>query len=89
MLQEVAHDVGAARQHQLDRPLEILPIAGVALRVLERRVAALAGALGLFTTGSSDYHGAGKRNRLGENTTEPEVLEAIQALGTGAEVVRR
>lgn len=54
-----------------------------------RHLTDLAAALGLFTTGSSDYHGAGKRNRLGENTTEPEVLEAIKALGTGAEVVRR
>jgi predicted metal-dependent phosphoesterase TrpH len=48
----------------------------------------LAGALGLFTTGASDYHGAGKRNRLGENTTEPEVLEVIEGLATGVEVVR-
>ncbi len=31
----------------------------------------------LLLTGSSDYHGSGKRNRLGENTTRPEVLDAI------------
>ncbi len=42
----------------------------------------LASALGLFVTGSSDYHGAGKRNRLGENTTAPEVLEAIEGQGS-------
>ncbi len=54
-----------------------------------RHLTDLAGALGLFTTGSSDYHGAGKRNRLGENTTEAEVLEAVEALATGTEVVRR
>ena len=54
-----------------------------------RHLTDLAGALGLFTTGSSDYHGSGKRNRLGENTTGPEVLEAIEALATGTEVVRR
>ncbi|GAB7190336.1 PHP domain-containing protein [Kineococcus sp. NUM-3379] len=35
--------------------------------------------LGLFTTGSSDYHGTGKPNRLGENTTDPEVLERLLA----------
>lgn len=29
---------------------------------------ALAAELGLLITGSSDYHGAGKPNRLGENT---------------------
>lgn len=40
---------------------------------------------GLAVTGSSDYHGAGKPNRLGENTTEPGVLDRILALGTGSE----
>lgn len=54
-----------------------------------RHLTDLARALGLFTTGSSDYHGEGKRNRLGENTTDPEVLEAIESLATGTEVVRR
>ncbi|MBM6400786.1 PHP domain-containing protein [Phycicoccus sonneratiae] len=48
----------------------------------------LAARLGLFVTGSSDYHGEGKRNRLGENTTDPDVLERIEASATGAEVVR-
>jgi predicted metal-dependent phosphoesterase TrpH len=38
---------------------------------------ALAADLGLLVTGSSDYHGAGKANALGENLTAPEVLEAI------------
>ncbi|MEJ5944912.1 PHP domain-containing protein [Pseudokineococcus basanitobsidens] len=52
-----------------------------------RHLADLAGALGLLVTGSSDYHGAGKDNRLGERTTAPEVLEAVEALGT-LEVVR-
>ncbi|AZN29646.1 PHP domain-containing protein [Flaviflexus salsibiostraticola] len=32
---------------------------------------------GLIRTGSSDYHGTGKRNRLGENTTSPEMFEKI------------
>lgn len=39
---------------------------------------------GLVVTGSSDYHGAGKPNRLGENTTTREVYEAIVARGTGS-----
>jgi hypothetical protein len=30
-------------------------------------------------TGASDYHGTGKENRLGENTTDPEVLAALLA----------
>jgi hypothetical protein len=44
----------------------------------------LAGKYGLATTGSSDYHGAGKPNRLAENTTDALVLERIVAAGTGA-----
>lgn len=44
----------------------------------------LANRLGLLVTGSSDYHGDGKPNRLGENTTEPEVLRQILERGTGA-----
>ncbi len=39
---------------------------------------------GLVVTGSSDYHGEGKPNRLGENTTSREVYERIVAQGTGA-----
>lgn len=47
--------------------------------------AALADRLRLVQTGSSDYHGAGKPNRLGENTTPIASLEAIleRATGTG------
>ncbi|MEX1077696.1 MAG: PHP domain-containing protein [Homoserinimonas sp.] len=48
------------------------------------RLRELADRFGLVATGSSDYHGAGKPNRLGENTTSPEVLERIVAEGTGS-----
>ena len=48
----------------------------------------LAAGLGLFTTGASDYHGAGKLNRIGENTTDPAVLEIIEADGRGSAVLR-
>nr|WP_269809685.1 PHP domain-containing protein [Kineosporia rhizophila] len=48
----------------------------------------LAAELGLLTTGSSDYHGTGKVNRIAENTTAPEVLEKIIALGTPSRVIR-
>ncbi|PFG42377.1 hypothetical protein ATJ88_1035 [Isoptericola jiangsuensis] len=41
----------------------------------------LATDLGLLVTGSSDYHGTGKLNRIGERTTAPEVLDAIAARG--------
>lgn len=47
----------------------------------------LAASLGLFVTGSSDYHGAGKVNLLGENTTDPVVLQQIEALASGVEVL--
>jgi predicted metal-dependent phosphoesterase TrpH len=43
---------------------------------------------GLLVTGSSDYHGAGKPNLLGENLTSPEVFARIEVLGTGTPVVR-
>jgi predicted metal-dependent phosphoesterase TrpH len=43
--------------------------------------------LGLFVTGSSDYHGAGKVNVLGENTTAPAVLRQIEERATGVPVL--
>jgi len=48
------------------------------------RLYELARKFGLVVTGSSDYHGQGKPNRLAENTTEPEALAAIVAAGTGS-----
>jgi predicted metal-dependent phosphoesterase TrpH len=49
----------------------------------------LADRLGLFVTGSSDYHGGGKENRLGENTTAPEVLAEIESRASGVTPVLR
>ncbi len=81
-----------------DRVVEEMALAGLAglearhrdHTQLERLHAEeLAARLGLFTTGSSDYHGAGKQNRLGENTTTRDVLEQIEAEATsGVDVVR-
>ena len=45
------------------------------------RLTALAVTYGLLVTGASDYHGRGKPNRLGENTTDPEVYAAIVEQG--------
>ena len=53
----------------------------------KKRLHALADKFGLAVTGSSDYHGDGKPNRLGENTTAPEVLERMIAESTGSEPV--
>lgn len=74
-----------------DDVIEELADAGlVALEVDHRdhspaqrdRLRALADALGLLVTGSSDYHGAGKPNVLGENLTDPAVLAAIEERGS-------
>ncbi len=47
----------------------------------------LAGELGLLVTGASDYHGAGKENRLGEHTTDPTVLDALLSQAGGVTTV--
>ncbi|MDH6112668.1 putative metal-dependent phosphoesterase TrpH [Kitasatospora sp. MAP12-15] len=44
----------------------------------------LAAELGLFGTGSSDYHGSRKTVALGEYTTDPAVYEQLLAQATGA-----
>ena len=49
----------------------------------------LAARFGLFVTGSSDYPGSGKENRLGENTTAPEVLAEIETRSSGVVPVLR
>jgi hypothetical protein len=73
-----------------------LAVAGVGGVVVDHRdhdetgkahLRALARRLGLLVTGSSDYHGAGKPNRLGEHTTSDEVLAEIERRGTGTPVV--
>lgn len=49
----------------------------------KQRLRELAERFGLAATGSSDYHGEGKPNRLGENTTASDVVDAIVAEATG------
>jgi predicted metal-dependent phosphoesterase TrpH len=51
----------------------------------KERLYELARTFDLVVTGSSDYHGEGKPNRLGENTTSPEALERIVAASSGTE----
>ncbi len=51
------------------------------------RLLGIAARLGMLVTGSSDYHGAGKLNRLGEHLTPAAVLDAIEEQGH-VEVVR-
>lgn len=52
-----------------------------------RQVEEMAAELGLEITGSSDYHGTGKPNRLGENLTDEAVLARLEEQGT-LEVLR-
>jgi predicted metal-dependent phosphoesterase TrpH len=42
-----------------------------------KRIRGLAAELGLVPTGASDYHGARKTVRIGENTTSPDAYEAL------------
>ncbi len=44
----------------------------------------LAATLGLLITGSSDYHGTNKTVYLGQETTDPEMLERIEELAAGS-----
>lgn len=47
----------------------------------------LAEEFGLATTGSSDYHGSGKVNRIAQCTTAGEVVDEIIAQGSGTAVI--
>jgi 3',5'-nucleoside bisphosphate phosphatase len=49
---------------------------------------AIAADLNLLVTGSSDYHGTNKTIHLGQETTAPDVLDAIASRATGVEIVR-
>ena len=90
----LAHPATHGREHMIDeKSLKALKDAGLfGLEVYHRdntadgkaRLLELAAKYNLEVTGSSDYHGLGKPNRLGENTTAPEVLERLIARGTGS-----
>ena len=91
----LAHPATHGRDHMIDeQSLKTLADAGLfGLEVHHRdntpdgkqRLLELAARFGLEITGSSDYHGLGKPNRLAENTTSPEVLERLIARGTGSQ----
>ncbi|MGV2903470.1 phosphatase, partial [Microbacterium sp. AGC62] len=49
----------------------------------KRKLREIADEHDLIITGSSDYHGSGKPNRPGENTTSDEMVARLIARGTG------
>lgn len=51
---------------------------------MRRRLRALADRHGLMVTGSSDYHGENKPNRLGQCVTAPDQYALLRARATGA-----
>ena len=53
------------------------------------QLAEIADELGLVKTGSSDYHGNGKLNELGENLTDPEQWARLESLATARRVVTK
>lgn len=85
----LAHPATRGRDNVLDaRYLKALVDAGLAGLEIDHRentddgrayLQEFAAEHELILTGSSDYHGAGKPNLLGENTTRPEELERIVA----------
>lgn len=95
----VAHPFAAQRQRALeDEDVAALVDAGLVGIEADhrdhdedgRRLAReLAAAHDLVVTGSSDFHGTGKDNRLGEHTTSPESFERIEAAASGATAVIR
>ena len=91
-----AHPAASARGRIVTDD-DISDLAGVGLAALEvdhrdhspaarEHLRGLARDLDLLTTGASDYHGNGKPNRLGENTTDPEVFSALIEQASGSAV---
>lgn len=90
----LAHPFTVARGRALtDDAVEELLAAGLAGIEVDhrdhdeegrRRAARIAAAHDLVVTGSSDYHGTGKPNRLGEHTTDPGALARIVERATGS-----
>jgi predicted metal-dependent phosphoesterase TrpH len=86
----IAHPAASKRGSCIDdTDIEAMVEAGLAGLEVDHRdhsdaerahLREVATSLDLLTTGSSDYHGTGKRNLLGENTTDPEALVRIDEL---------
>jgi hypothetical protein len=89
---------GAAKRGSVVSPEFIAELAAAGLDALEvdhrdhddvtrGELRSLAAELGLLVTGSSDFHGTGKMNQLGENLTSPEVWEQLRSRAIGNPVL--
>jgi predicted metal-dependent phosphoesterase TrpH len=58
-------------------------------QIEREQLSEIADQLGLVKTGSSDYHGNGKLNALGENLTDPAQWEWLESLANARRVVRK
>jgi len=58
-------------------------------QIEREQLSEMADQLGLVKTGSSDYHGNGKLNALGENLTDPAQWERLESLANARRVVRK
>jgi predicted metal-dependent phosphoesterase TrpH len=91
----IAHPAGRAGLLPLDLLHELLDagLGGFELGHRENRAPGLAqlqeivAERDLIVTGSSDYHGTGKPNLPGENTTSDEMVARLIARGTGSDPV--
>ena len=94
----VAHPGAVSRNPILLSDQQIAALAGEGLGGLEvwhrdnppeqrRRLLALAQRWGLLVTGGSDWHGQGKPNRMGENSTSDEVVARIVDRARGSRPV--
>lgn len=84
----IAHPLGRGAQFTRERFAELQQLGLVGVEVdheehdpeMRTELRGIAEALGLVATGSSDYHGTGKKgHRLGCNTTTEEALDALLA----------
>lgn len=88
-----AHHRGATITADVIKDLAGLGLGGLEVdhpdhdETARERLRGLAADLGLVTTGSSDYHGTNKVIELGQETTAPEMLDAIAERATGVEIV--
>lgn len=95
----IAHPFASRRGQTLDADA-FAPLVAAGLNGIEvfhrdqsaderLQLLAVTSELGLVVTGSSDYHGTGKLNQLGENTTAQAEWERLESMANQRRVVSR